>query len=91
MYEPHTIAAITALATIDKTATDADKDALQSVLTGRRASSQAVASFREAASALGVSLPGLRKLIKRGRLKTVPGSGSRALGVARQSLDAFCA
>ena len=90
MFAEHTIESIVALACLDKGATDAEKDELQGLLLGRRRT-RAVVKYRDAAKRLGLSLPTVKRLVKDGRLKGIPGTGKRACGISEESLERYSA
>ena len=90
MFSQHTVKSIIALACIDEGVTDAEKDALQGVLLGRRRTSPVVKS-RDAATRLGLSLPTIKRLVKNGKLRGVKGVGSRYYGIAEESIERYSA
>lgn len=91
MFAEHTVRSIIALACIDKGVTDAEKDALERVLSGegREQDSVRCVKYATAAEMLGLSVPTIKRLVKSGRLKAVSGTGSIALGVTLESVKRF--
>lgn len=90
MFSQHTAKSIIALACLDEGVTDAEKDALQSVLAGRRREC-AVVRYGEAAKRLGLSVPTIKRLVKDGKLRGVKGIGSRYYGIAEESIERYSA
>lgn len=90
MFSEHTKKSIIALACIDEGVTDAEKDALESVLTGRRRPC-AVVRYSDAAKRLGLSVPTIKRLVKSGRLQGIKGIGTRYCGITEESIERYSA
>lgn len=91
MFADHTVQSIIALACIDKGVTDAEKDALSRVLSGIRdePSPAGCVRYAEAARMLNLSVPTIKRLVKRGALKPIIGTGANALGVTMESVRRY--
>ena len=90
MFSEHTKKSIIAIACIDDGVTDAEKDALEGVLSGRRRLC-AVVRYRDAAKRLGLSVPTIKRLVKSGQLRGVKGIGSRCYGISEESIERYSA
>ena len=90
MFSEHTKKSIIAIACIDDGVTDAEKDALEGVLSGRRRLC-AVVRYRDAAKRLGLSVPTIKRLVKSGRLQGIKGIGNRYCGISEESIERYSA
>lgn len=85
MFAPHTIKSILILACADPGATKAEKDAIQFYLSG--AENVGIVPYKRAAQMLNLSVMTVRKLVKKGQLKTIGfGDGKNILGITEKSI-----
>jgi len=88
MFSRHTIDAIVALTAVDPCVTESERRRIDDVLNGTEISdSRSPAPYGRAAEVLGTSVSTVKRLVKAGRLVSVIGTGSRAIGVSWDSLD----
>lgn len=90
MISDHTRDAIVALLSIDKTATEAEKQRVAEALS-ETPDAPAVVSYTTAGKRLGVTRQTIHNLVRRGKLKSVTGAGThgRPTGILVSSISQY--
>lgn len=92
MFSESTKGAMLALAAVDTGVTNAEREALAWILSGRDAARTrrcGIVKYAEAARRLGMSVQSVKRMAANGLLRRVSTGGPRAYGVTEESLIGF--